>query len=235
MSLDLSWNKLTCLPQALAAATRLTRLSLRGNTQLQLSLSDVASLLRLPCLVRLDAVHAQHDWRQQLAQQAQLARRQAQLAQQALQQVAQQVAQRGQLDDRHAAARSALDILQRAGVSGAPLIVCLLLMLACFGLLGSQSPASAGQWWRRLEAAVSLHLSSAEHVCLAPEHHQQASAPALPLPVAALPGQVRLEKLRRWRGGVLPAAASHLRCGGGCSGSAGTCEAVRTARVATLP
>lgn len=70
-SLDLCWNKLACLPDALSSATRLSRLELRGNQQLRLSLADIASLLRLPRLVRVNAAYVEHDWQEQLAQQAQ--------------------------------------------------------------------------------------------------------------------------------------------------------------------
>ncbi|PRW44458.1 carotene isomerase [Chlorella sorokiniana] len=67
-SLALTCNTLSALPSSLSAATRLTRRQLSYNTQLRLSLQDIARLLRLPRLLCLNAVEVQHDWRQQPAQ-----------------------------------------------------------------------------------------------------------------------------------------------------------------------
>lgn len=58
-TLVLDHNQLTALPQALAAATRLRRLSLQANP-LQLTPADVAGTLeRLPALAALDVSEGQ--------------------------------------------------------------------------------------------------------------------------------------------------------------------------------
>lgn len=62
-SLNLEWNDLARLPPALSAATRLTRLSLDWNRQLRLWTADVATLLRLPRLLVVNAVRVRHKWR----------------------------------------------------------------------------------------------------------------------------------------------------------------------------